>query len=74
MLRVWIVINIYRLLHIRKIEKDPTKSPTYENDLKKKEQHTTYEEIPALDHDIVSHEGKNATCTTKGHLYHPNKM
>lgn len=40
------LLLLFIFLHIRKITKNPEKSPTYENDLKKKEQHTTYEEIP----------------------------
>lgn len=34
------LLMAYILLHIRKIEKDPTKSPTYENDLNKKDIYT----------------------------------
>ena len=40
------LLLLFIFLHKRKITKNPEKSPTYENDLKKKEQHTTYEEIP----------------------------
>ena len=40
------LLLLFIFLHIRKITKNPEASPTYENDKIKKEQHTTYEEIP----------------------------
>ena len=40
------LLLLFIFLHIKKITKNPELSPTYEHDLKKKEHHVTYEEIP----------------------------